>query len=318
MISIIMQNTSTGEIYDISQLVTNISWDTVRIGKPAELSFAMVIEKGLEISEGSIIYFIKDDTKIFYGYIFKISRTSDETLSITAYDQMRYLLNKDTFVFKNKRADEIVQKIATDFNIRTGVLENTSYKIPLMVEDGQTLIDIIYKSIDNTLINTGEMYVLYDSFGSLTLKNIKSMFNNLIIGDESLLTSYSFDRSIDGDSFNKIKLYKDNKNTGKREVFIVKDSSNINKWGLLQYYEKVNDKLNEAQIRKRAEQLVFVKNRVEKGLSLDCIGDLSVRAGTSIYVDIKGMELKQRFIVDSAKHSFSNNQHTMSLTLKVI
>ncbi|GMQ62358.1 XkdQ/YqbQ family protein [Vallitalea maricola] len=318
MINLIMQNTSNGNIHDISQLVTSITWDTVRVGKASELSFTLVIEKGLEISEGSIIYFKKDNIGIFYGYIFKIKRSSDETLSITAYDQIRYLLNKDTYVFKNKRADEIIKKIATDFNIKLGTIENTDYKIPLMVEDGQTLLDIIYKTLDNTLINTGKMYVLYDSFGSITLKNITSMFTDLIIGDSSLLTSYSYDRSIDGDSYNKIKLYKDNKQTGKREVFIVKDSSNIKKWGLLQYYEKVNDKLNEAQIRKRANQLQSVKNRVVKGLSLDCIGDLSIRAGNSIYVDIKGIDLKQRFIVDNAKHNFSNNQHTMSLTLKVI
>lgn len=318
MISLIMQNTTNGCIYDISQLVTDISWSTVRVGKASELSFTLVIEKGLEINEGSIIYFKKDNHSIFYGYIFKISRKLDETLEITAFDQIRYLLNKDTYVFKNKRADEIINKIARDFNLKTGIIENTNYKIPLMVEDGQTLIDIIYKSLDNTLINTGQMYVLYDCFGSLTLKNISNMLTDIIIGDSSLLTSYSYDRSIDGDSFNKIKLYKDNKKTGKREVFIIRDSNNIKKWGLLQYYEKVNDKLNEAQIYKRAKQLETVKNRVVQRLNLECIGDLSIRAGSSIYVDIKGLDLKQRFIVDNAKHKFSNNEHTMDLTLKVI
>ncbi len=318
MIKLVMQNTSNGEIHDISQLVTELSWDTIRIGKASELAFTLVVDKELDISEGSIIYFKKDDTPVFYGYIFKISRSTDDTISITAYDQLRYLLNKDTYIFKNQKAHEIVHKIATDFNMRLGTLEDTEYKIPLMVEDGQTLLDMIYKALDNTLINAGEMYVLYDDFGKLTLRNIKNMFTNLIIGDHSLLTSYSYDRSIDGDSYNKIKLYKDNKETGKREVYIVKDSSNIGKWGLLQYYEKVNDKLNDAQIRKRAKQLESVKNRVVRGLSIECIGDLSIRAGTSIYVDITGLHLKQRFIVDSAKHKFSDHQHTMSLTLKVI
>lgn len=318
MISLIMQNTANGEIHDISQLVTELSWDTVRVGKASELAFSLVIDSKLNISEGSIIYFKKDGKPVFYGYIFKITRASDNTLSITAYDQIRYLLNKDTYIFKNKKAHEIVHKIATDFNIRLGQLEDTGYKIPLMVEDGQTLLDMIYKALDNTLINEGQMYVLYDDFGKLTLKNIRSMFTDLIIGDHSLLTDYSYERSIDGDSYNKIKLYKDNKETGKREVYIVKDSSNIGKWGLLQYYEKVNDKMNEAQIRKRAKQLESVKNRAVRGLSLECIGDLSIRGGSSIYVDITGLNLKQRFIVESAKHTFSNHQHTMSLTLKVI
>lgn len=318
MIQLIIQNTSNGAIHDISQLVTELSWDTIRVGKASELSFALVVDKALDISEGSIIYFKKDNRSIFYGYIFKIARSTDETLRITAYDQLRYLLNKETYIFKNKKAHEILQQIATDFNLRLGTLEDTGYSVPLMVEDGQTLLDMMYKALDHTLINTGDMYVLYDDFGKLTLRHIKNMLTNLIIGDHSLLKSYAYERSIDGDTYNKIKLYKDNKDTGKREVYIVKDSSNISKWGLLQYYEKVNDKLNDAQIRKRAKQLEFVKNRVVKGLSLDCMGDLTVRAGTSIYVDITGLDLKQPFIVDSAKHTFSNQQHTMSLTLKVI
>lgn len=64
-----MQNTSNGDINDISQLVTELSWDTIRVGKASELAFSLVVDKELDISEGSIIYFKKDDLPVFFTAI---------------------------------------------------------------------------------------------------------------------------------------------------------------------------------------------------------------------------------------------------------
>ena len=49
--------------------------------------------------------------------------------------------------------------------------------------------------------------------------------------------NYDYESSIDENTYNRIKLVYDNEDAGKREVYIAQDSSNINRWGILQYFD---------------------------------------------------------------------------------
>lgn len=126
--------------------------------------------------------------------------------------------------------------IAEDFQLNVGDLEDTGYTIGSRVEDNQTLFDIIQTALDETLKATSQMYVLYDDVGKLTLKNIGSMKLGLLI-DEDTAGDFDYKSSITSQTYDKIKLSYENKDTGKREIFVAQDSSNINQWGVLQYYE---------------------------------------------------------------------------------
>lgn len=83
--------------------------------------------------------------------------------------------------------------------------------------------------------------VLYDDFGKLTLKSLSSMYVGVpgayLMIDEETGQNFDYTSSIDENTYNKIKLTYDNKDTGKRDVYITQDSSNINKWGILQYFD---------------------------------------------------------------------------------
>ena len=161
-----------------------------------------------------------------------------------------------------------------------------------------------------------------DNFGTLELLNIKNQLTNLVIGDESLLIDYDFETSIDGDTYNQIKLVKENKKSKKREIHIVKDSSTIKKWGKLQQFETVDEKMNDAQIKQKAEMLLKKYNKPEKTLSLDCIGDFRVKVGCGVYLMIKDLEndvpYKKDVLVTKVNHSFKNNEHKMSLEVKIV
>ncbi len=160
--------------------------------------------------------------------------------------------NKETYVFNGKRADEIMAQIAADFGLKIGTLENTGYMIPSMIEDGQTLFDIVLKALDYTLINTGKMFVLWDDFGSLKISDVEKSKLDLFVGDSSLATGFTYETDIDSETYNKIKLVQDNKTTGKRDVYIFQDSNNMKFWGVLQDYEVVDEKMNEARSRNAA------------------------------------------------------------------
>lgn len=274
------------------------------------------------ISEGSPISFKVDGKGVFFGYIFKRGKKKDEKVPVTAYDQMRYLKNKDTYVLSNLTASQIFTKICSDFKLSFEVVDSSSYIVSPRVNDNKTLFEIIQYGIDETLINTGNWYMIRDNFGKLQFININSMKTDLFIGDESLLIDFDYESSIDDDTYNQVKLIKENKETKKREIYIVKDSNTIKQWGLLQYFEKMDENANTAQIRTRAEMILKLKNRVTKKLKLDCLGDLRVTAGSGIVLGIsdlqkEGVAINQYFMVTSCSHTFQNDLHTMQLEMQV-
>lgn len=322
MLEILLDN-KDGNVWDVSEIVTDLTWTTTRVGRPASLDFSLVNsgiyqDRTFAINNGDIVRVRKDDTNVFYGYVFAIKENQDAEIQVKAYDQVRYLLAKNTYAFKNVSVADVIRQIAADFNLRVGRLDDSGYRIPTMVEDNQTLLDIIEKSITLTLWNTNRFYVFFDDFGELSLRLVDDFLTGFYIGDESLMTGYDFNRDIDSDTYNRIKLYKDNKDTGKREVYMVEDSANIARWGVLQLCQSVNEEKNAAQINEMLNQLAALKNREQRSLKVEAIGDIRVRAGMYVPIIIESLGINQPMLVDEAKHKFDGEDHTMDLTLKVI
>lgn len=291
-----------------------VTWDTERKGVPGKLTFKLLDKGDLNISEGNPVRMKWKGKNVFFGFIFIIKRDKDRTVNVTAYDQMRYLKNKDTYVFKNKKASDIIKMLAGDFGLKTGSIAGTGYTIKSRIEDNKTLFDMIYNALDLTLDHTKKMYVLYDDFGKLTLKNIESMKTKLVMTNETA-ENFDYQTSIDGETYNKIKLIYENEKTGKRDVFIAQSGANINAWGVLQYFDTIEGKENGAS---KANSLLGLYNTPIRTLSLKgCLGDVQARAGASIVVDLKfaDQKLQNYLVIEKAKHTFSNNQHSMDLTL---
>lgn len=314
------QNNVSGNAYEIQDLVSAAKWTTKRSGSPASLELTVMVNESIQWSPGGILTLINDEydkKDKFYGYVTKISQSEKNEVKITAYDQTWYLKkNKDTYVFTGKRADQILKQIADDFKLKTASLPNTGYAIPSMVEDGQTLFDIVLKALDYTLINSKKMYVLWDDFGKLTLSNVEDQKLDLLIGDESLATGYTYEEDIDSEAYNKIKLVKDNKTTGKRDVYIYQDSKNMALWGTLQDYQKVDENMNAAQIKEKGSQMLELYNRPKKTFEVKALLNLDVRAGQAVYIQIADVNAKAFYIVEECSQDIIKN--TMQLKLKVV
>lgn len=291
-----------------------MKWETERKGSPGKLTFKVPYDKSANFQEGNAVSLKKDGKKVFFGFIFTKKRDKDRMISVTAYDQLRYFKNKDTYVYKNKRADQVVRMLAKDFRLNVGSLANTGYVIPSRVEDNKTLFDIVQTALDLTLTNRGKLYVLYDNFGKLTLKDVESMKLNLLI-DESTGENFEYSSSIDSDTYNKVKLVYENKDSGKREVYIAQSSKNMNEWGVLQYFEKINTNVG---AKAKANALLKMYNQKARTLSIkNAAGDVRVRAGTSLIIkmNLGDVNIYNYMLVEKASHAFSNNEHTMDLTL---
>lgn len=292
----------------------SISWETQRKGNPGKCSFTMLYDSILQIEEGNAVRLDVAGTPVFFGFIFERNWSKDGQVKVTAYDQLRYLKNKDSYNYADLSAGQLIRMIAQDFNLQVGELADTG-QVLTRNEADSTLFDIILTALDLTMIYTGKMYVLYDDAGKLTLRNVEDMKLDLMI-DEETAQDYNFNISIDSNTYNQIKLYYDNSDTKKRETYITKDSSTINRWGVLQLNESIEKGIDGQSV---AENYLRLYNRPTKSLKIKgAFGDARVRAGCLIpvFLDLKDMVLKNYLLIEEASHTIDEGIHTMDLTLR--
>lgn len=297
-----------------------IEWTTERKDTPGKLVFRVLRDDVLDFSEGCAVRMKENGDEVFFGFVFKQQRTKEQIITVTAYDQLRYLKNKDTIVYEEKTADQFIKMIAADYALNTGTLENTGYVIESRVEENTSLFEMIQNALDLTMTNTGEMFVLYDDFGRLTLKHLSSMAVGIpgayFMVDEETCETFNYTSSIDDNTYNKIKLTYDNEDTGFREVYIAQDSRNINKWGILQYFDTLKKGENG---QGKVDALLKLYNKKTRNLKLTSVlGDNRVRAGSMIVInlDLGDMKLRNFMLVESCRHIYKESEHWMDLTLR--
>lgn len=285
-----------------------------RKGTPGKLEFTVVKGPGLNFAEGDPVKLTVNGTAMFYGFVFKKMRDKGGTIDVVAYDQLRYLKNKDTITEEGLKASDLLKRIATDFRLNLGTVEDTGYTLETIVEENQTLFDMIQNALDETLMNTKQLYVLYDDAGKLTLKNINAMKLNLLI-DEETGENFSYKSSIDEQTYNKIKLAYNNEKTGKRELFIAQDEAKMNQWGVLQYFEEVQTQTGASA---KADALLKLYDQKTRKLTIqNAFGDVRVRAGSAVVValNLGDIVTNNYMVVNKVTHTFRGDEHMMALDL---
>lgn len=285
-----------------------------RKGTPGKLDFTVVKTPGLNFAEGDPVKLTKDGTTMFYGFVFKKKRDKGGTIDVVAYDQLRYLKNKDTIIEEGLKASDLLKRIATDFRLSLGTVEDTGYTIEVVDEQNQTLFDMVQNALDETLLNTKQLFVLFDDAGKLTLKNINSMKLNLLI-DEETGENFSYESSIDDQTYNKIKLVYNNDKTGKRELYVAQDGEKMNQWGVLQYFEEVQTQTGASA---KADALLKLYDQKTRKLTIqNAFGDVRVRAGTAVVVSLNLGDIvtNNYMVVNKVTHTFKGDEHRMELDM---
>ncbi len=318
-------------VFDITPfIVDKVTLVSQRKNSASTLDFKfardLVAQNNLSIAidEGNAVELSVNDNKIYKGFVFQKQRNKDQIISIKCYDQLRYLQNKQSYTFVDKKASDIIKSIASDFGLITGYIQDTGYILPPLNMDNQRLLDIIMKSLDSTYENTKDLYIFYDDVGKLTLRKVNDMYTTYLFASDSNIVNFNYTTTIDNNVYNQVKLYKDNEKTGKREIYLARDNANIGNWGVLQYYEKIDENLNDAQAKKLAEDILSQKNKIAESLSIDIqnIDDTlkleKLRAGNYVTVLIKALaseDFSKTCLIEKCIHTFSNNEHSIKLEL---
>lgn len=290
----------------------DVVWDTERSGSPGKVTFK--VRGDAPITEGDIVSITYGDIKVFIGYIFERSIDKTGVVSVTAYDQLQYWNNTDTYVFEKIKASDVIKRIAKDYGMTIGTIEDTGIVIPSIVEDNQSLTDIVHNALDKTVAAGNKVFVFYDDYGKLTLKSLDSMRVNLLLCEDTV-GDYDYTASIDDEVYNQIVLYHDDSKTNKRQYFTASNKNSINQWGLLRKTEKI-DATDGAQ--NLANLYLAMYNKKVRKLSIkDAFGRPDVRAGTLVPVIMKVGEvnLKNYMLVEKASHTWSNGKYFMNLDL---
>lgn len=290
-----------------------VVWE--RKGTPGKLTFKAKYDKKFKTAEGNAVLVTVDKTKFFYGFIFTRSTSKDGIMSYTVYDQLRYLKSKDTIIYKKKSADQVITMIAGKFGLQCGSLESTGYVIPKKVEENVTLFDMIQNALDETMMVKNKVYTLYDKVGKLQLSGIDSMKVNTCLVDKETGQDFEYKTSIDTDVYNQIKLIYKNNEKGTFDLYMAKDSKNINKWGTLQYTDTIDD----PDIGKlKAQALLKLYDTICRTLTIKgVIGNKKVRAGSLVPVTLNLQDIKvsNYMLVEKVTHIFKNREYTMDLVL---
>lgn len=128
--------------------------------------------------------------------------------------------------------------------------------------------------------------------------------------------AFRYRSSIDTETCNKIKLSYNNPDTGKREIYLSQDGETLNRWGVLQYSESLQNPTGAAA---RADALLQLYNRKTQSLTVQKVfGDPRVRGGSAVGVVLQleqGLTLSRYMVVEQVTHTFSQGLHRMDLDL---
>jgi len=291
-----------------------ITLEFCRAGAPGKLSFQVVKDSVSSFHEGDHVRFRLGTELLFSGFVFTKRRQFGGVITVTAYDQIRYLKNRDTYAYEDMTASGLVRLVANDWGLSCGEIEETGYLLPDRVENGRPLLDMLQTALDFTREQTGQRFVLYDKAGELRLSHVENMALDTLIHEGSI-ANFDYSSSIDSGSYSAVRLYRIEGDAGETVFYEARREDLQRRWGMLRHFARLEA---DADGPETAEALTQLHGRKARRLRIiDAAGDARVRGGSMLPIELYlGDMVAQAFLmVERVRHCFSEGGHTMELTL---
>lgn len=317
-----MHSLIKGDGTDLTSRTLDISWKSNLDQLGDQLDFSLLqpptnLTK-ISLNNGDIVTLHGDSEELFRGIIITNTQGDRNTISYNSFD-FAFYLNKNQRIYQfNDTASNCLTSICKDFNIPIGNIINIPTRIKkIYTGDVASTIRGILSIAEN---EQNKKYYFEMSKGKFYVKEkgnyIVTATTNLF-GYENNITNFisnpSRKLSIENMK-NSIQI-----TTGSDEqtkvVAEAKNQSFINKYGLLQQIQSIDEK-ELVKAKNIANNLLNDLCKESEELSLELIGNDKVRAGVSLEINEVITGAKGIYLVKDCTHSIKNGIHKMRVSLE--
>lgn len=306
--------TLSGRILDIHPISLEITY--VRNKSAGMLIFSYEHLK-IPISNGNNVEFSIQKHFLFDGYIFSISENNG-IFTVTCFDKIRYFLFKDSRVYNNIYISNAIKGLLQEKGIEKYNVDDPLLHIQQNIFRNTTYLQMINTWIKYIKDNTGEDYTLFCNGEYVSFKNKKNCTIDIVLQCDSNIINYKFIRDINTDTYNYFKIVRENKKRGINDVFIKENKEHQKKYGTLQYFEKVSDKVTIGEIMNMLEILYNQKCLMKTYLHLKVLGSEKFFIGAVVKVIIQKADVDRLFIIEELKHIIRDNVYFCDMKLRLI
>lgn len=303
---------------DMTNLVKSVRWSGRKGSSARTITVAMIDDdgyrharSGINVADGNQCVFLVDGKERFRGILMNQNQGDNKQLKFKAYDNGIYLANnKDTFVYKNKTADQVFSDVCSRFGIPTGEVAKCSYKIPELTKSKTTGQDAVLDALGLDYKATGTRHFISSDKGKLSLLQRKDQVISFVVDGDANLYGYSYTKSIESIKTRVRMISKEGTTLAEKS-----NSALEQKIGIFQEIQQPDESLTKAQVKDLVGSVLDTLDDPEETLTLNILGDPDVISGKAILVKIPHLGISRAYYVDSDDHAFEDNMHTMSLTL---
>ena len=329
-LEVIATKRETGEHWEVCEQI-KINWELE--GNAGTMETSYVEDSNLDLVEGDIVSLKVNGEYLFYGWVFKKTKSAFDSVKLKVYDIKRYLAYKDVDVTGNETIDELFVRVCTMMKVEHKVVHKSSFTIPSKIHDGETYNNILQYAIDQTFIGTGERFCVRANGPVLELVCCDKQLTDLVLGDRSLVSDFEYNTDIEN-TYTAFKIQREvdseeqkkmsaSQKIIQRITLVDEDKENVKKWGVLQWYEKKDSKWTDAQLAQHLQLLKSAYGKQTKTLKLDCtVGDKDCIPGNMVTVLLSDLEKEKvaqgtYVLIKSASHTISHNDWSMNLDVEV-
>lgn len=303
---------------DMTNLVQSVRWSGRKGSSARTITVTMIDDdgyrharSGIDVADGNQCVFLVDGKERFRGILMNQNQGDKKQLKFKAYDNGIYLANnKDTFVYKNKTADQVFSDVCSRFGIPTGEVAKCSYKIPELTKSKTTGQDAVLDALGLDYKATGTRHFISSDKGKLSLLQRKDQVISFVVDGDANLYGYSYTKSIESIKTRVRMISKEGTTLAEKS-----NSALEQKIGIFQEIQQPDESLTKAQVKDLVGSVLDTLDDPEETLTFNILGDPDVISGKAILVKIPHLGISRAYYVDSDDHVFEDNMHTMSLTL---
>ncbi|MFD1957328.1 hypothetical protein ACFSL6_24970 [Paenibacillus thailandensis] len=311
----------SGNKYDITGLISNLSWSSNVDTLGEELSFDYAKNDYLTIDNGDFIVLYND--KVLHHYVVVESTEADRnTVSYECYDYAWWLNKSKTVIqFSKVSVSTAIEKLCDKFDIMHNIVP-----IPTLISKiykDNTVSDIILDLLEQAAQETGNKYYMEMVDKELTIRKQTDLLINPTIQLADNIAAFSLTDFISNpshkssiDELRNNVIVVSNKEDSTSVYAEASDNANINKYGLLTETVTVDEK-DESQARQIAKTTLADLNKINHEISLELLGHDDIKAGRLIDINEPITNIVGRFLIKSANHTVSNGIHKVSIELGV-